>query len=529
MRFPLRGHNLGALAISLVLGAGSCSDDDAPSARDEALMKAVDAIGAQAALSALAGLRIASSGNAFISGQGVSAEDASIMHGGYTNTVSYRAADDSWRLDYTRENAFVNVTFVYSEIISGNVGYISGVEAISGVPTGNMPSSRLGATTKTMRLLNPHLVLADVIATPNIVRSVRTEALNGRIHEILTIDDATAPIELWVDASTGAISQLATTENHHLYRDLRLVVAYEDWTTFSGALLFPRSVSVTRGEDLIMNETRTVVVENPSFAMGTFDLPADAMPMPVQDDIIWGTQSSQYHQEWASLGLQMDVRHTFVQATELAPGVFHLTGGSHHSMAIEQDNGVVIVEAPLYPERGDVILDWVSTQFSGKPVTHVIATHHHTDHTGGLRAFVAAGATVVMGAASVAALQTAFNAPSTVQPDTLANTQSVTIDIEAVEESGRLVLEDSSHPIEAKAVANTHANDMLLVFVETSTGTLVFESDLYNPGNGGASLFPTTAQELSDGIDTSGFDVSLIVGGHGGVAPLSELEAFLRR
>src|SRR5439155_1503288 len=83
--------------------------------------------------------------------------------------------------------------------------------------------------------------------------------------------------------------------------------------------------------------------------------------------------------------------------TQLAPGVFFLGGGTHNSLAIEQTNGIVIVEPPLYDERSDAVIAWASAQFPGKPITHLVITHFHDDHSGGLRAYVALGATIAVG------------------------------------------------------------------------------------------------------------------------------------
>ena len=88
-----------------------------------------------------------------------------------------------------------------------------------------------------------------------------------------------------------------------------------------------------------------------------------------------------------------------------------------------------------------------------------------------------------------------------------------------------LTLSDATNPVTAYAITTTHADDMLMVHV----GDFVFESDLYNPGNGGAAFSIAQAQELLDAINGSGMSTAglQIVGGHGGVAPLSELETFL--
>lgn len=537
MKTPATAHKF-TLGLSGMLLLGACGDDgdttqpqpdSGISPTQPTIAKAVDALGGEGALEALTSFRMTSRGGSFISGQGVAVDGPSLAHGTYGSTVSYRMEDSSWRVDYTRQNGFVNATLRYSEIVAGNVGYISGIESLSGMPTGDMPSTRLGSIARTLRLLNPHIILAEVLAAPGLASRGEDRIYDGEPHERLLVDDDIAQIELWIHSETGTLARLVTMDNHHLFRDQELAIVYQDWTKSTGDLLFPANVSITRGSDVIMTEMRSNVEENPSLDGATFVLPPESMPMSVEEDILWGAESSQHHQEWASLGIQQDQRYRAVVPTELAPGVFHLTGGSHHSMAVEQADGIVIVEAPLYPERSASILSWLRSQFPGKSVTHVIATHHHADHSAGLREFVAAGAQVVIGEASVAAFEAVFRSPSTVQPDTLAGTPNASIDVRGVAADETLDLDDSNNRIEVRPIPTVHSNDMLLIFVETPDETFLFESDLYNPGNGGSATFPGVAEELLNGINTSSTAVSQLVGGHGGVAPLSELEAFVNR
>jgi glyoxylase-like metal-dependent hydrolase (beta-lactamase superfamily II) len=214
----------------------------------------------------------------------------------------------------------------------------------------------------------------------------------------------------------------------------------------------------------------------------------------------------------------------FVFPQELTPGVWHILGGSHNSLAIEQENGIIIVEAPNYPERAEAILDWADMNFPGKPVTHVICTHHHEDHSAGLRAFVAAGVTVVVheGAQDFFA-NDVFAAPSTIVPDALENMPvDPLFEVVGVDP---LVLDDVLHPVTVSQLPTGHASDMVLTHV-ASDMNIVFESDLYNPGNGGSTLNPAFAQELLDAI-MAGEPTDIIAGGHAGSAPLTELEDFL--
>ena len=60
---------------------------------------------------------------------------------------------------------------------------------------------------------------------------------------------------------------------------------------------------------------------------------------------------------------------------------------------IEFDEGFVVTDAP--PHRSKIILEWVR-QNSNKTITHVVPSHHHHDHAGGVDDYVAAGASLVV-------------------------------------------------------------------------------------------------------------------------------------
>jgi len=73
----------------------------------------------------------------------------------------------------------------------------------------------------------------------------------------------------------------------------------------------------------------------------------------------------------------------------------HMGGGSHNSIAVEFNNYVTVIEAPLDQQRSLAVIAEVRKQFPNKPIRYVVNTHNHFDHLGGLRAYVAEGATAI--------------------------------------------------------------------------------------------------------------------------------------
>ena len=84
-----------------------------------------------------------------------------------------------------------------------------------------------------------------------------------------------------------------------------------------------------------------------------------------------------------------------VSPNSIVPQIMNLFVGypDYVQLLVELESGIVIVDAP--PHRSKLILDWVELNIKGKKITHIVPSHHHRDHAGGVADYLAAGATLV--------------------------------------------------------------------------------------------------------------------------------------
>jgi glyoxylase-like metal-dependent hydrolase (beta-lactamase superfamily II) len=476
--------------------------------------------GGKDALLALTSFRIEAAGERLLTLEGFTPEDDAHPISTFTATTTADVAGDRLRLAYAREIPLFGASPAYDFIVAGDVGVQIGVESVFGFPGGDLPSDRWAAITRQHRLLHPQLILRELADGTRTASDAGLALRDGQIRHRIDVSDAVRPISLFVDRYTGELTELETYENDYVAGDTPLEVHYLGWRTWDdGGVRFPADVIIALGDQPMHAEHRDAIATNLALDPQTFAFPAGSAPDHVATDAARGAKNGQFHEGFAALGIPLDGLQTYVEAEQLATGVWHLRGGSHHSLVIEQTAGVVVVEAPLYEARAQAIYEWIAATIPNKPVTHVVSTHHHRDHVGALRTFVARGARVVVGEAARPYFSRAFRATRTIDPDELAATpRAATID--TVRAGGTLVIADQVRPVHVVAVDSIHAADLVVAYVPAAKA--VFVSDIYSPGLPGS---PLLARELRDTIVQRGLDVTTIAGGHGGVGNRAELDA----
>lgn len=350
-------------------------------------------------------------------------------------------------------------------------------------PPGNVPSQYVGALWTLQRLLNPHFYLREGLVDPSLIGDGGAAEVNGRPHRVIQYVDAGSDVRLFVDDATGFISKLETVSNHVLVRDILTEVRYGNWQSH-GSLAFPATVALYANGALVQDETRSALTIEPRVPAETFALPtAVEDPMLDAEAFDFGQRTYQVLDAFFHLGTYVGEASP-VATSEIASGLTLLTSGAANSLAVAYDQGLVVLEAPASPAHGSNLVAALEKVFPDVAVTHLVQSHHHQDHAAGLRSFVAAGATVVVGHGVRQFWKDVFSASSTIRPDALAGA-SVVPNIEEVPLDGTFLFEKTDVTMTVHHVsANPHADDMLITVIRTGGEVFVFEGDLYNAALG---------------------------------------------
>lgn len=210
-----------------------------------------------------------------------------------------------------------------------------------------------------------------------------------------------------------------------------------------------------------------------------------------------------------------------VAVSEAAKGVWLLAGQSHHSVVVEFADHLMLIEAPQNDTRTLAVIERARALKPDKPLTQVVNTHHHFDHSGGVRAAVSQGLTVITHNANVAYLQEAAARPHTIVPDALArNPKPATI----TGVDGEMEIKDAAMTVDLFHIdGNPHGDAMLMAYLPRER--ILVEVDAFSPG----SAVQPYAANLVDNIRKRGLKVDRILPLHGSPSTYAELVSAVPR
>ena len=284
------------------------------------------------------------------------------------------------------------------------------------------------------------------------------------------------------------VGRVETRTPNTVLGDMPVETTYSDYRDFTG-VKFPTRIVQRQGGHPTLDLTVSNVQPN-SAAAAALEVPATVLPAPVPP-----------------------VR---VEAQEVAGGVWDLGGDQCHSYLVEFDDHLVVIEAPGNDARANAVIAEVKRLAPNKPIRYLVNTHHHFDHSGGVRGFVAEGVTIITHEMNKPYYEEIFRNPHQLNPDRLARSNRTAI-IEGV--GDKRVLTDGTRTLELYHIrGNLHDEAMLMAYLPKER--LLIQTDAFNPRPPDAPPLPSPSPftvNLFENIRRLKLDVAQIAHIHDGV------------
>jgi len=310
---------------------------------------------------------------------------------------------------------------------------------------------------------------------------VKSQSVSGKKYTVVTFTALNkAPVSGYLN-DQNLLERVVTKIDNNVLGDIPYETTYSDYKDFSG-LKFPTHIVQKQGGfpvlDLMITDVRPNAPADISAAGGA------PPPAPAA-----------------------------VTSEKLGDGMYLILGG-YAAIAADFKDYIVVVEGPQNDQRAEAIMAEARRLIPNKPIKFVVNTHQHFDHAGGLRAFVAEGATVVTQQINKPYYQKIWANPHTLSPDKLAQHPRKPA-FQTVND--KLVLTDGTHVIELYHLQNFGHNDGMLVAYLPKEKVLL-EADGFNPPpqpvtQKPAAISPYTAS-LEDNIERLKLDVERIIPVH---------------
>jgi glyoxylase-like metal-dependent hydrolase (beta-lactamase superfamily II) len=181
------------------------------------------------------------------------------------------------------------------------------------------------------------------------------------------------------------------------------------------------------------------------------------------------------------------------------------------------------MEAPGNDDVSRDAIAKIKETIPGKPIKYVAVTHHHDDHAGGIRMYIAEGATLVVAPGERKFFEQVAKNKFTITPDALTrNPQALKIEIL---EKGKRVFTDGTITVEIYDIGTgPHTEEMLVAYLPNEK--ILFQGDLLNrPLNGDVPIANDTTVHFAKWLENKKLKVEKIVAVHGTISTMEELHA----
>jgi hypothetical protein len=481
---------------------------------------AIAAEGGAPALRALANLSVRGTAKFWEPGQSFTAGGEPRFLGTASFTIAWNLASGMARTEWDRDQQYPPpaAKLKYTETLSPATGFVTDTNGAQ-----PMSSIRIAAQLRELERASPRLLL-KAMSDPANVRGAEFQQLGDRSLPAVSFMDGGVNFLILFDPATHLPAAIRTRDDDNISGDSNYDLVLSGWTQVSDARV-AKSLSYRINNVEVARLDYDTVTGNAPPGGYVFAVPAAIQPA------VKSPAASGVPYQWVLRRLFL-TRFTDsdtiiypagggLKLVELAPNVQHVQGGTANNLIVAMKDYLVVFDAPYGELQSRWTIDAAKAKYPGKPIKYLVLTHHHMDHAGGMRTYVAAGASVVVPSESVDYIEKAIKAPHTLVPDELQKNprnpvvygvfENMTIKDGTAEI--RLYNLSAASNAEAPRNTNPHVDGMLIGHIVDRK--LIYVTDLISP-RGPIARSPET---IAVGKSLREFDIRdpdlIFAGGHG--------------
>jgi hypothetical protein len=397
--------------------------------------------------------------------------------------------------------------FTRATVVDGDVAMRRTAKSASAGSPEDVRVMRENEALSPERLLLTALAAADLHQEPD-------EVLQSLPQKVVAFSFDEAPVRIYLNPYTHLPTAVdysgpaARTGFWSYLGDVKQRTLYSFWQLAPGGVRYPLQWNLERNglPDRLIHIHQ--LTPNGSAAAPELDIPDSVRQA-------FDPAASSDRDAWP-LGLKDQPAH------ELAPGVV-LIPGLWNTTLVRQDDGVVVIEAPISSGYSAKVIAEAHRRFPGLPIKAVVTTSDAWPHLAGIREYAARGVPVFALDLNAPILRRVAEAPYTSRPDAQQRAPKP-LDLHLV--SGKVELGTGPNRLELYPIRGETSERQMMVYLPARR--LLYGSDAFQDDDKRAYLFTQNVTELMDAAARWGLAVDEFYMMHIQERPWRDLERALQ-
>ncbi len=387
-----------------------------------------------------------------------------------------------------------------STVVTEKTGFVADVTSNAVYP---LAAPAVGGNNRVVQRLFPITLLQTALSRAATLRWLGEENYAGRKQQVITFADSDgSQLTLFFDTQSDLLTKtevlgdrflegLSTAENiYSNYRDV-------------GRVKMPFHVITKIGGEIATDLTYAEIRFNTHPNEALFEAPKDA-----------------------EVGPEAGGALKPITLTKLAKDVYYINAIStngiffYSSMFVAFKDYVMVFDSPLSTDVSDAVIAKIKETVPNKPIKYLVPTHHHIDHMGGIRGYIAEGSTIVTTPSNQRFIEKVISVPHPLNPDTLS-LHPLPLSVETFKD--KRVFSDGEHLVELYNLGpNPHADEIVMAYLPQVK--IVYVSDLF-PVNFKGRNGPTSQVfvDFYEKLIRMNLQIETIASGHGRLGTMEEL------